>query len=74
MNHKLDMSCHLPNVYIKFQIDFSKNVAKSLETSDGRTDGHRHGIIWSFFKRAYANPHSWFSTLIRVIKPTQPNL
>ena len=30
---------------------------KSLENSDGRTDGHCHSIIRPFFKRAYKNGH-----------------
>ena len=37
---KLDMSCHLLNVYTKFQIDVSKHVEKVRKT---RTDG-RKGI------------------------------
>ena len=32
----LDMPCHLPNVYTKFQVDISKHVEKSPENSDGR--------------------------------------
>ena len=36
---KLDMSCHLLNVYTKFQNDIGKHVEKSPENSDGRTDG-----------------------------------
>ena len=39
MQLKLDMSCHLLNVYTKFQIDISKHVEKSPENADGRTDG-----------------------------------
>ena len=38
MQLKLDMSCHLLNVYTKFQIDISKHVKKSPENADGRTD------------------------------------
>ena len=39
MKLKLDMSCHLLNVYTEFENDISKHVEKSLENSDGRTDG-----------------------------------
>ena len=60
MKLKLDMSCHLLNVYTKFQNDISKHVEKSPENigrTDGRTDGqtdrHCHGITRPFFKRAY---------------------
>ena len=41
MKLKLDMSCHLLNVYTKFQIDISKYVEKGPENSgwtDGRTE------------------------------------
>ena len=41
MKLKLDMSCHLLNVYTKFQIDISKHVEKKsgkLGRTDGRTD------------------------------------
>ena len=38
MELKLDMPCHLQNVYTKFQIDISKHVEKSPENADGRTD------------------------------------
>ena len=38
MQLKLDMSCHLLNVYTKFQIDISKHVEKKSGKS-GRTDG-----------------------------------
>ena len=60
MQLKLDMSCHLLNVYTKFQIDISKHVeeksgkrGRTDVRTDGRTDGHFHGIIRPFFKRAY---------------------
>ena len=60
MQLKLDMSCHLLNVYTKFQIDISKHVeeksgkpGRTDGQTDGRTDGHCHGIIRPFFKRAY---------------------
>ena len=56
MQLKLDMSCHLLNVYTKFQIDISKHVEEKsgkCGRTDGRTDGHCHDIIRSFFKRAY---------------------
>ena len=43
MTLKLDMSCHLLNVYIKFQIDISKHVEKCPENGDGRTDGRTDG-------------------------------
>ena len=39
MKLKLDMSCHLLNAYTKSQIDISKHDEKSLENSDGQTDG-----------------------------------
>ena len=38
MQLKLNMSCHLLNVYTKFQIDQSM-LKKSPENADGRTDG-----------------------------------
>ena len=54
MKLKLDMSCHLLNMYDKFQIDISKHVEKCSENfADGRTERHCHGIIRRFFKRAY---------------------
>ena len=64
MQLKLDMSCHLLNVYTKFQIDISKHVeeksgkpgrtdGRTDGQTDRRTDGHCHGIIRPFFKRAY---------------------
>ena len=53
MQLKLDMSCHLLNVYTKFQIDISKHVEERPENADGRTDGYCQGIIRPFFKRAY---------------------
>ena len=56
MQLKLDMSCHLLNVYTKFQIDISKHVEEKsgkLRRTDGRTDRHCHGIIRPFFKWAY---------------------
>ena len=50
MELKLDMSCHLLNVYTNFQIDISKHVEnRSEKNSDGQmdrqTDGYFHGII-----------------------------
>ena len=60
MQLKLDMLCHLLNVYTKFQIDISKHVEEKSRKPgptdgrmDGRTDGHCHGIIRPFYKRAY---------------------
>ena len=56
MQLSLDMLCHLLNVYTKFQIDISKHVEKKSGKpgrTDRRTDGHCHGIIRPFFKRAY---------------------
>ena len=56
MQLKLDMSCHLLNVYTKFQIDIAKHVEEKSGKrgrTDGQTDGHCHGIIRPFFKRAY---------------------
>ena len=38
MQLKLDMSCHLLNVYTKFQIDISKHVEEK-SGKHGRTDG-----------------------------------
>ena len=52
MQLKLGMPCHLLNVYTKFQIDISKHVEEK-SGKRGRTDGHCHGIIRPFFKRAY---------------------
>ena len=47
MQLKLDMSCHLLNVYTKFQIDISKHVeeksGKRGRRADGRTDGQTDG-------------------------------
>ena len=54
MQFKLDMSCHLLNVYTKFQIDISKHVEEK-SGKHGRTDGHCHGIISPFFKWANKN-------------------
>ena len=70
MQLKLDMSCHLLNVYTKFQIDISKHVeeksgkpgrtdGRTDGQTDRRTDGHCHGIIRPFFKRAYKNYEWW---------------
>ena len=57
MQLKLDMSCHLQNVYTKFQIDISKHVeeksgkrGRTDGRMDKRTDGHCHGIIRPFFQ------------------------
>ena len=58
MQLKLDMSCHLLNVYTKFQTDISKQVEEKSGKRgrpDRRTDRHCHGIIRPFFKRAYKN-------------------
>ena len=43
MTLKLDMSCHLLNVYTKFQINISKCDEKSRKSLDGRTDRWREG-------------------------------
>ena len=46
MQLKLDMSCHLLNVYAKFQIDISKHVEEKSGKrgqTDGRTDGKTDG-------------------------------
>ena len=57
MQLNLNMSCHLLNVYTKFQIEISKQAEKSLENADrwtdGRTDGHSHRIICPLFKLVY---------------------
>ena len=61
MQLKLDMSCHLLNVYTKFQIDISKHVeeksgkrgrtdGRTDGQTDRRTDGHCHGIIRPVFQ------------------------
>ena len=42
MQLKLDMSCHLLNVYTKFQIDISKHVEEK-SGKRGRTDGQTDG-------------------------------
>ena len=42
MQLKLDMSCHLLNVYTKFQIDISKHVQEKSRKR-GRTDGGTDG-------------------------------
>ena len=65
MQLKLDMSCHLLNVYTKFQIDISKHVEEKSGKrgrTDGRTDGQTDGrtdiataLYVPFFKRAYKN-------------------
>ena len=62
MQLKLDMSCHLLNVYTKFQIDIPKHAeeksgkrGRTDGRTDGQTDGHCHGIICPLFKRAYKN-------------------
>ena len=58
MQLKLDMSCHQLNVYTMFQIDISQHVEEKSgkrERTVGQTDGHCHGIIRPFFKRAYKN-------------------
>ena len=38
MKLKPNMSCHLLNVYTKFENDISKHVEKSPENLDGQTD------------------------------------
>ena len=43
MKLELDISCHLPNAYTKYQIDISKHIEKRPENSDGRTDGQSAG-------------------------------
>ena len=46
MQLKLDMSCHLLNVYTKFQIDISRHVEEKSGKrgrTDGRTDGQTDG-------------------------------
>ena len=47
MQLKLNMLCHLLNVYTKLEIDTSKHVVKSLENADRRmeTDGQTEGLI-----------------------------
>ena len=42
MQLELDMSCHLLNVYTKFQIDISKHVEEK-SGKRGRTDGQTDG-------------------------------
>ena len=54
MQLKLDMSCHLLNVYQVSNWYLKACWKKVRKTwTDGRTDGHCHGIIRPFFKRAY---------------------
>ena len=70
MQLKLDMLCHLLNVYTKFQIDISKHVEEKSGKrgrTDGRKDGHCHGIIRPFFKRAYKNDKATLRDLISAI-------
>ena len=45
MKLKLDMLCHLPNVYTKFQIDISRRVEKGAENSDGRKESNDYKWI-----------------------------
>ena len=54
MQLKLDMSCHLLNVYTKFQIDISKHVEEKSGKrgrTDGRTDvrSHETPLLWLVF-------------------------
>ena len=42
MQLKLDMSCHLLNVYTKFQLDISKHIEEK-SGKPGRTDGRMDG-------------------------------
>ena len=62
---KLDVSCHLPNVFTKFQIIISKHAENSLENSDERTDSWTGGHT-----RAKARP---FSSNRRINSRTQWN-
>ena len=79
MQLKLDMSCHLLNVYTKFQIDISKHEEKSGKRgqtdgrTDRRTDGHCHGIIRPFFKRAYKNNTGHYLPMPYSVKQTTVN-
>ena len=75
MQLKLDMSCHLLNVYTKFQIDISKHVeeksgkrGRTYGHTDRRTDGHCHGIIRPFFKRAYKNQGIFVKSYISYVR------
>ena len=52
MKLKLVMSCHLLNLYTKFQNDIAKHVGKKSGKL-GWTDGHCQGILRPFLKRAY---------------------
>ena len=68
MQLKLDMSCHLLNVYTKFQIDISKHVEEKSRKrgrtdgrTDGQTDGHCHGIIRPVFQNTMAQWSKWVS-------------
>ena len=71
MQLKLDMSCHLLNVYTKFQIDISKHVeeksgkrgrtdGRTDGQTDRRTDGHCHGIIRPVFQTGVQKPGCLF--------------
>ena len=63
MKFEADMSCHLLNVYTKFQIDAPKHVGKSPENSEEWTaDRHCHGMIWPFSKWTYKNVNWIFAT------------
>ena len=85
MELKLDISCHLLNVYTKFQIGISKHIeeksgkpgrtdGRTDRRTDRRTDGHCHGIIRPFFKRAYNkmedNTKTWVYFMRCSVYPT----
>ena len=77
MKLKPNMSCHLLNAYTKFPIDISKHVKKKSEKlrrmdgqTDRQTDGHGHGMIGPFFKRAYKKSkwvNSDMSVMIQIL-------
>ena len=57
MKLKIDMTCHLLNVYTKFHTDISKHVEKKSGKPDvrvdGQTDGQYHGVIRPFIYLAF---------------------
>ena len=54
MKLKLNILCHLLNIYTKLEIDTSKHVEKKF-VKLGQMDLHCHSIIWPFFKQDYKN-------------------
>ena len=70
MQLKLDMSCHLLNVYTKFQIDISKHVEEK-SGKRGRTDGRTDG--WTLPRHntsRFSNGRIKMRFIIHYVKPT----